>query len=113
MTACYRLHGKHWHIPLLEFAKVVEFRRKGKDDVGRTSSTSVFIGVVPHTSERIAWGADGEKLHFTQTICRRPIETRWCKDWALAVNCAPWKYEVGSVDEFGAQNFSKTTRIQI
>ena len=30
MIACYRLCGKHWHIQLLEFAKVVEFRRKGK-----------------------------------------------------------------------------------
>ena len=90
----------------------------GSDNVCRMSSTGVPIGVVPHTSERIVWDVDDKKLYVTQTIYRRPIETRWCKDWALAI--APhgdMKLEVlmnqGERSAVASINRAKTTRVQI
>ena len=38
---------------------------------------------------------------MTQTIHRRPIETRWSKEHVLGVNCTPWRYEAGGDDEYG------------
>ena len=55
------------------------------------------------TSERVVWDVDDQMIHFTQTMHRRPVEHRWCKDYVLGINCTPWRYEAAGVDEFGLQ----------
>ena len=63
----------------------------------------VFIGLNPTTSERIVWDVEDHRIHFTQTMHRRPVESRWCRDYVLGINCIPYRYEAARLDEFGLQ----------
>ena len=105
LTAFYSLRGRHWRIPLPEFGETLKYKRTWKatklNKFGRRNDVGVFIGLNGSTSKRIVWDVDDHRIHFTQTVYRRPVETRWNRDYVMSINCTPWRYNAAGLDEFG------------
>ena len=60
----------------------------------------------------MVWDVNERKIYFTQTIHRRPLETRWIKDYVLGVNCIPWRFKAGGQDEYGLSKPVKIVQME-